>query len=167
LRRIYLLILILSILFSFTGSARASSAQDASQALVIAQVASENAYSALRSAQLAGANVSNLSSQFNQGLAYFEAAESADAAGNYNSTVIQANGATAIFNTIQMEAVQLKEESDSQNNLRSAILIISSIISVALITLGFRFVEQWRHRRWLKRLPEMRIVMKEEKREDT
>jgi hypothetical protein len=167
LRRIHLLVLILLILFSFTGSGRASTAQDASQALVTAQVASENAYSALRSAQLAGANVTNPTIQFNQGLAYLEAAEFGDAAGNYNSTVIQANGATAIFNTIQMEALQLKEQADSQNNLRAGILIISSIVSVALITLGFRFVEQWRHRRWLRRLPEMRIVMKEEKREDT
>ena len=166
-RRIYFLILVLLFFSSLAQPAHASNAQDASQALVTAQVASENAYAALRSAQLAGANLSSATKQFNQGLAYLEAAESADAAGNYNSTVIQANGATAIFNTIQTESVQLKEQADSQNNLRASILIVSSIVSVALITLGFRFVEGWHYRRWLKRLPEMRIIMKEEKREDT
>ncbi len=167
LRRIHLLILILLIFFSLPRPARAYTAQDASQALVTAQVASQNAYTALRSAQLAGADVTNLTNQFNQGLVYLEAAETANTAGNYNSTVIQANGATALFTTIQTESANLQTQADSQNNIRSAILILSSIISVALITLGFRFVENWRHRRWLKRLPEMRIIMKEEKREDT
>ena len=166
-RRFYLLILILLIFFSLPRPVRAYTAQDASQALVTAQVASQNAYTALRSAQLAGANVTNPTNQFNQALAYLEAAESADAAGNYNSAVIQANGAITLFNTIQTESAQLQEQANSQNNIRSVILIISSIFSVALVTLGFRFVEGWRHRRWLKRLPEMRIIMKEEKREDT
>ena len=157
----------LLIFFCLTQPARASTAQDASQALVTAQIASQNAYTALRSAQLAGANVSNPTTQFNQALVYLESAESADAAGNYNSTVIQANGATSLFNTIQTESANLQTQADSQNNLRSVLLIISSVVSVALVTLGFRFVENWRHRRWLKRLPEMRIIMKEEKREDT
>ncbi len=166
-RRIYLPLIAILLLAFFTRPLQAYTAQDASQALVNAQVASQNAYTALRSAQLTGAKISGLANQFNQALTDLEAAKSADAAGNYNTTVIQANAATTLFNTIRTEAGTLKEQADSQNNIHSAILIISSIISVALVTFGFHFIENWRHRRWLKRLPEMRIIMKEEKREDT
>ncbi len=166
-RRIYLPLITILLLAGFTRPIQAYTAQDASQALVNAQVASQNAYTALRSAQLAGANTTSLANQFNQALVDLESAQSADTAGKYNSTVIQANEATALFNAIQTEATALKTQADAQNNLRAFILIISSIIVVALVTFGFRLVENWRQRRWLKRLPEMRIIMKEEKREDT
>ncbi len=166
-RRIYLLIITLIFFTSFLGPLKASTAQDASQALVTAQLASQAAYTAIRSAQVAGANTSSLANQFNNALISLQAAESADTAGNYNTTVTQAQKATQIFNTIQTQALALKSAADSQNTLWSAVIIVSSLASFALVTLGFRFVERWRRRRWLKRLPQMRIILKEEKHEDS
>lgn len=167
LRRIYILLLAMLLVATATKTLQAASPDDATLALNTAQATSQTAYLSLRDAQLSGANTSALAQEFNQGLVYLQSAISANNTGNYNTAVSQAQTATQIFNNIQTQAQTLKTQATSQNTINSAVVIASSIASVALITFGFRFFEKWQHRRWLKKLPQMRIILKEDKHEDT
>lgn len=145
----------------------ATPATDAAQALSTAETASLNAFQAIRSAQLAGANVTTLTGQFNQALTRLQAAEQANATANYSYAVQQSQAATQTFNYLQVAARSLQTQAESDTTLRSILIILTSILAVALVTAGFYFTERWQHKRWLKRLPEMRIRLREEEDEDT
>ncbi len=166
-RRIYLLLPILLLSAFAIKATSAFSAQDATQDIINAETAAQSSYSAIRSAQLAGANTTNPTTLFNQGLNLLQTAESANAARDYNTAVIDARTAAQYFANAQNDALNLKSQADSENHLRSILAVVTTVVSVALVTVGFNLVEKWQHRRWLKKLPQMRIILKEENHEDT
>jgi hypothetical protein len=167
LKRIRILLIIALLFLALNAKPiRASTVRDASRALSTAESDSVAAFHALRDAQLAGANVTNPSIEFAQGLQYLENARAANASGNYNSAVNQALSASGYFASVQIEAHNLQIQANSDTTIRSILIVTSSILSVMLVTAGYNFAERWWYRRWLRKLPEMRIRLKEDRREE-
>ena len=102
-----------------------------------AENASYVAFSAMLDADKAGANIFNLTENFNHELRLLDQAKLQNNSGNYLNAYYLAKNTTEIFNEIASQASQLQDQA-IQNASRQEFLIILTVpVAVIIITLTF------------------------------
>lgn len=144
--KLSLLIVLLPI---FTLSLQSAYADQQNQ-IAVADLKAEEAFSSILQADKAGADITELSTNFNSLLETLNKAKN-------NMEDLQDQAISQSFDEIIQQATRLREKAVQEAGLRATITWILVPTTSMIVTLGYYLLVKWYHRFKIKRILEMEV----------